>query len=205
MYLPSKIRRKLLLMKWIFYGGFLILLISQLGCNQKELLVKQDENAFIEIFNALEIDYQEDSNSNDIQYLDYVIQKYQLWRNENLRRYKEAKEFYKTRENQWQEILLRAQEYKRDPLWKEKYQDISKENEDIYLKLLEKTEPDEYKLLQSFKDGNEEEGKKIIKKYYPNKSFDKNEWNQDSDKWFSQVIRQILRHNFKREIEKLNI
>ena len=80
---------KYLSVKKIINLGILCFSICFFGCGESEILDPNDEKAFIEIFHALEIDFNKSDTDND--YLDYIIQKYRLWDPGHLKKYKSNK------------------------------------------------------------------------------------------------------------------
>ncbi|MDH4129496.1 MAG: hypothetical protein OEV44_12115 [Spirochaetota bacterium] len=184
----------------------ILLSIWTLGCSKSEILNPNDEKTFIEIFHALEIDYNKSSNDENAIYLDYIIQKYQLWKAEQLKKYIDSKDHFRINEEKWKTLLNKAQDFQKDPDWNTKLKEIEDKTEGSFLKEIEKSNPDFYKLLNILKDGKTDEIEKVFNTIFPNSKFPKENWNSDLSKtWFRKAIRKMLRNNFKLEAQKLNI
>ncbi|MDH5680756.1 MAG: hypothetical protein OEZ36_04150 [Spirochaetota bacterium] len=189
-----------------------------------------DLKPFIEVFNALEVEHlmeklrsKDIDNLNDVIYLDYIIQKHQLWMPRKLEAYKKQKENLSIYEDKWNKLLIKAQDYKPNMLWREEYQKMEDKSIDIYMDRLEKNNPEQFKWLDSLRTGkfldnlegeNKEQISKISKLIFPDeaKSHEetleslkklKDTW--ENEKWFNVTFRKMFRNEFEKEYLNQNI
>ncbi|MDH5682707.1 MAG: hypothetical protein OEZ36_14040 [Spirochaetota bacterium] len=179
---------------------------------------------FIEVFNALEVEHlmeklrsKDIDNLNDVIYLDYIIQKHQLWMPRKLEAYKKQKENLSVYEDKWNILLISAQDFKRNMLWRTEYQEIENNSIDQFMDKIEKSNPQQFKWLDSLKSGkfldnieneNKDQITKLSRLIYPDeiKSHEqmleslkklKDTW--ENEKWFNVIFRKMFRNKFEKE------
>ncbi len=187
----------------------LIFTLSVIACNGQEQSPIEDSNAFVEIFHGIELLYTNDYfNDNQVQYLDYLLQKYQLWNRDNIEKYKKKKELLQTDDEKRHAVQLQGQKFKPSKTWKQEYPDIENDSETIFLEKLQKTNPDLYNNVQDLLNDDIKKAEEAFQKIYPGKPFPKDEWSKQQElgkRQFRQVLRNAMRQNFEQNLTDLRI
>jgi hypothetical protein len=184
----------------LIFAAFLVLN----GCSGNKSFNPNDDKVFVEIFHALEIYTRNSFNEDKAQYIDYIIQKHGLWKGENLKRYKRAKENLSLDSDRQNRLFLAAQDYQINSNWQKEYEDIEDNNKKDFLNYLKIENNDLYILMSDLLSDDKKVIEEAYKKIYNLKELPKINWDAEQKTLVSNTLRRIFRDRFEKEFLKYN-
>ncbi len=180
----------------MIFNIILVVFLILSGCNNSKPFDISNDEVFVEVFHALEIYKRNTFNQNEVQYIDYIIQKHGLWKRENLKSYKRAKDELSLNSDKQNRLFLAAQDYEININWQREYKGIESDSKEDFLNYLKIENNDLYMLISDLLSDDKQIAKKAYKKIYDIEIIN---WDTKNNILVNNALRKMFRDIFEKE------